>query len=39
MGAVRVTVRLSNASDMALARRNLMRPNSAHPDQPVLQVK
>ena len=26
MGAVRVTVRLSNAADMALVRRNLMRP-------------
>jgi clan AA aspartic protease len=26
MGGVRVTVRLSNAADMALVRRNLMRP-------------
>jgi len=27
MGVVRVTVKLSNAADMALVRRNLMRPD------------
>ena len=26
MGEVRVTIRLSNAADMAMVRRNLMRP-------------
>jgi clan AA aspartic protease len=30
MGEVRVTVRLSNAADMALVRRNSMRPEEVH---------